>query len=259
DVNVADNYELYTLPVGFHHLDPYTALWYVRSRYGTSDVDRGNRQQDALRAIWREAKQAGLLNEVAQLWPQAHDLVDTDMTLTDVLGLAPVAAGIDPTSIQRIDVQVGTDVKPWYTSDTGQYVLIPDPDAWKRIVQNLLLPPPKTRLSSESPSVEIGAGLALKGYDQTAADRLSWEGFSATVLGDKGITVRDGTVIYDYTGNAKPSSLKTLMKVLRVNSSAVIQKPDPNRTVDFHVEMGKNYGNCLYTLPQPTGTQAATP
>ena len=31
--------------------------------------------------------------------------------------------------------------------------------------------------------------------------------------------------------------------------SQVISQPDPNRTVDFRVEMGKDYANCLYALP----------
>ena len=32
DATKADSYELYTLPIGYQHLDPYMALWYVRSR-----------------------------------------------------------------------------------------------------------------------------------------------------------------------------------------------------------------------------------
>jgi hypothetical protein len=39
------------------------------------------------------------------------------------------------------------------------------------------------------------------------------------------------------------------MKVLRVGKAAVIDKPDPNRTVDFRVEMGRDYGSCIWALP----------
>ena len=256
DDTVADNYELYTLPVGFHHLDPYMALWYMRSRYGTSDFDRGLRQIEALRAIWREAKQVGIFAQVTQLWPKVQDLVQTDMTLPDVLGLAPLATSLDPTKIQRIEVQNGLDVKSWTTTDVGQFVLLPQPDRWKVLIQNLLLPPPSTRLHGESPTIEVGAALPVKGYDQVVADRLSWDGFTAKVLGTEGITNRDATIVYDYTGGAKPDSLKTLITTLRIRPSAVVSKPDPNRAVDFHVEMGKDYGNCLYSLP---GAATATP
>ena len=60
---------------------------------------------------------------------------------------------------------------------------------------------------------------------------------------------RDITTIYDYTGNAKPSSLQALIKLLRASPASVVEKPDPNRTVDFHVEVGRDYASCLYALP----------
>jgi polyisoprenyl-teichoic acid--peptidoglycan teichoic acid transferase len=250
DYTKEESYELYTMPIGFLHLNPYMALWYVRSRGSSSDFDRGRRQMDVLRAMWREAKQAGLFAQVTSLWPEAQKMVETDMTLSDVLGLVPTGLAIDPEKIQRIDLALNVHFKAWYTSDTGAYALLPVRDAWTKAVQNFILPPPQTRLGGESPTVAIGAALPLKGYDQVAADRLSWEGFAAQSIGTEGIVMRDVTVIYDYTGNTRPASLQTLMKALRVTKSSVIQKPDPNRTVDFRVEMGRSYGtSCFYGLP----------
>src|SRR5207245_206299 len=37
DVTKPESYELYTMPIGYRHLDPYMALWYVRSRGSSSD------------------------------------------------------------------------------------------------------------------------------------------------------------------------------------------------------------------------------
>ena len=171
-----------------------------------------------------------------------------------MLGLVPTGLAIDPEKIQRIDLTLGAQLKQWYTSDVGAYALLPVRDAVAKTMQNFILPPPQTRLGGESPTVEIGAALPLKGYDQVAADRLSWEGFSARALGTEGIVMRDITVVYDYTGNAKPASLQTLVKALRIDKGAVIQKPDPNRTVDFRVEMGRSYGtSCFYGLPAGAG------
>ena len=64
-----------------------------------------------------------------------------------------------------------------------------------------------------------------------------------------GVTFRPNTTIIDYTGDSKPGSLTSLMKLLRVSKDSVIRKPDPNRTVDFRVEMGRDYSQCVYTLP----------
>jgi len=249
DQTKAENYELYTLPVGYRHLDTYMALWYVRSRGSTNDIDRGRRQMDVLRAIWRQAKAAGLITQVTQLWPELQQIVETDMTLPDVLGLIPYALNIEPASIQRINIDLNTGYTIWYTADKGQYSLLMKPDVWRTAIQNFVLPPAKNRLGGESPTVEIGAAPQYKGYDQTAADRLSWEGFSAKVIGSEGIAARANTTIIDYTGNAKPNSLANLTKLLRVGKGMVISQPDPNRTVDFRVEMGRDYSQCIYTLP----------
>ncbi len=40
-----------------------------------------------------------------------------------------------------------------------------------------------------------------------------------------------------------------LTKLLRVGKGMVISQPDPNRTVDFRVEMGRDYSRCIYALP----------
>lgn len=249
DVTKAENYELYTLPVGAHHLSAYMSLWYVRSRGSSSDFARGDRQIDVLRAMWREAKNAGLFAQITTLWPEVQQLVETDMTLQDILGLAPIALNVDFTNIQRIAVDQTKDFKQWYTGDVGQYALSPVPERWKTIIQNFMLPPSKNRLGGEQTTVEIGAAQPISGYDQVAGDDLSWQGFSVNVIGTKGVVNRDQTVIFDYTGGTKPSSLATLLKTLRVKKTAVVSKPDPNRTVDFRVEMGRDYSNCIYALP----------
>jgi hypothetical protein len=249
DYSVWSNFELYTLPVGFRRLDPYTALWYVRVRHSTGDIDRGRRQMQVLRAIWRKAKNAGLLTQITELWPEADKFVDTDLTLPDVLGMLPVALAVEPERIQRMNIGLTTHFDQWYTSDDGQYALLPKPDVWQKTMQDFVSPPPANRLGGESPTVEFGAAFPIDGYDQTAADTLAWEGFATTVLGKEGITRRDATIVYDYTGGAKVKSLNVLMKALRIDQGQVTSQPDPNRTVDFRVEMGKDYASCLHALP----------
>ncbi len=46
---------------GIHHMDGETALYYVRSRYSTSDFDRARRQQDVLIAMKDKAFNIGVL------------------------------------------------------------------------------------------------------------------------------------------------------------------------------------------------------
>ncbi len=53
DPGKADNWAMFTLPIGVHHLDGDLALWYARSRRTSSDFDRGRRHQALLRALWQ--------------------------------------------------------------------------------------------------------------------------------------------------------------------------------------------------------------
>jgi LCP family protein required for cell wall assembly len=249
DITKPENYEPYTINIGVHKLDPYTALWYVRARGSSSDLDRGRRQIEVLRAIWRQAKGAGLLAQVTGLWPQVQKIVETDMTLTDIVGLVPVALSLDPASVQQVVLTQNVHFTQWYTSDVGSFAWLPVPAAWQTAVQNFVLPPSRSRLGGENPTVDVGAALPLKGYDQTAADRLSWEGYNVRLLKTESVVNRAETVIYDYTGGAKPNSLEAMRKALRVSPGNVISQPDPNATADFRVEMGRDYGtSCFYGL-----------
>jgi LCP family protein required for cell wall assembly len=253
DYNDPASWEPYTLNIGRHTLDGYSALWYVRSRVTTSDLDRGRRQIEVLRAMWRQARTKGIFEQVTQLWPDAERLVDTDMTLPDILGLVPTALSVSPEGIQRITLAQGTHFEPWYTSDEGSFVFLPIPEGWQKSVQNFMLPPSRNRLGGENPSVEVGAQLSVKGYELVVGDRLSWEGFRVTLLPTEGMVRRQQTVLIDYTGGASPNSQKAIMRALRITADAVISKPDPNRTVDFRIEMGPDYGSsCFYGLPQDT-------
>jgi hypothetical protein len=80
------------------------------------------------------------------------------------------------------------------------------------------------------------------GFDLIASDRLAWEGYAVQPKGATPGLMHDLTVIYDYTGQTKGSALEDLKRILRVNDTEVVSQPDPNRKVDFRVEVGRSYG-----------------
>jgi LCP family protein required for cell wall assembly len=259
-----DNWEYYTLPIGRQRLDPYMALWYVRSRVTTSDLDRGRRQMDALRALWYQAREQGLFAQVTQLWPDAVEVVQTDMTLTDVLALAPLAVGLDMSNIARYSGTRGVHYIPFVTPDDGRDVTLPNREELLPMLRDFLTPPTANRLGRAAIKVEVqdASGYGI-GFDRVAADRLAWEGFAAGIDGSRVAQRRDLSLIYDYTGQAKGSALDDVRRVLRVSEEQVVAQPDPNRTADFRVEIGGAYNSCVYGSaadevdagpPIPTGT-----
>jgi hypothetical protein len=53
------------------------------------------------------------------------------------------------------------------------------------------------------------------------------------------------TVIYDYTGSSKGSSLGELVELLNIAPNNIISQPDPNRTADYRIILGANYNSCV--------------
>ena len=265
DPQVEDNWEYYTMPIGRQKLSPYMALWYVRSRKTTNDLDRGRRQMDVLRAMWYQAREQGLFAQVTQLWPEAVDVVETDMTLTDVLSLVPLAISLDMSNIARYSGTPGVHYIPFVTPDDGRDVVLPDRAQLMPLIEDFVTPPTGNRLNRKSVSVEVLDMSAYGiGFDQVAVDRLAWEGFSAYTVPISNYQPRGVTVVHDYTGETKGGALADLLRVLRVGDSQVVSEPDPNRTVDYRVEIGQSYNTCVYgnaeddieagpPIPTPTG------
>lgn len=85
----------FVIPAGDVHMDYLTAKRYVQSRYTTSDTSRNIRQQRVLWAIVKKGLQTNALDKLPTLWGQLHDAVLNDMTLFEMLSLAPTAYGLD--------------------------------------------------------------------------------------------------------------------------------------------------------------------
>ena len=248
-----DNWELFTLPIGVQHLDGHTALWYARSRRRTSDFDRSRRQQMILRALFNKARSEGLLQQVPTLWNEFSQVVETDMTLADVLGLVPTALQLDSSRIHSLTLNLWY-VQEWVTPG-GEAVLLPIPDRMALMVQNLYLPPTQNVLAQEQARIEILNGSGNPDWDQVAAARLAWEGFVPTAAGEAGERLAD-TVIYDYTGQTNGSSLGKIAEVLNVRPENIVVQPDPNRAVDYRIILGSTYNSCTYNVPPPVPTPA---
>jgi LCP family protein required for cell wall assembly len=249
DPTLEDSWEMFTLPVGVHRMDSELALWYVRSRRTSSDFDRGRRQQDMMRAIWRHVRELGLLNQLPDIWQQVTEMVKTDITLPDMVGLIPLAVNIDTSRIVSYTFHPNIEVKPW-RSPEGSSVLLPIREAIMDLERKMVIPPTESRLVREGATVNIINASGIRGLDRVAADRLAWEGF-VPVISNEPAPYRNYTIIYDHTGRAKGNSLGILQRILRVNDEAVVREPDANRDYDFQVLIGGSYYSCTHGVLPP--------
>ena len=67
------------IPAGEQHLDGYHALWYARSRHGTSDYDRMARQLQIQEAVLAQFNPANVLSKFQEVAAAGADTVKTDI------------------------------------------------------------------------------------------------------------------------------------------------------------------------------------
>jgi LCP family protein required for cell wall assembly len=242
DVQDAGNWHLYTVEVGVQHMDGDLGLWYARSRKRSSDYDRSRRQHQVLRAMLDKALQLNMLPKAPEFYQQYIEIVDTDMSIGDVLQFVPLAATMDRTRIKSRFI--GRDhIWPW-TTPQGASVLLPDRDAISRLLEEAFQPPPENVLQRAGPAVEVWNGTGNAALSLLAADNLTWGGI-ANLPGSPDRADYATTTLFDYTTTPKGSIRAHLQRVLNLNDASVIALPDPNAKYPYRVVLGSDYDSCV--------------
>jgi LCP family protein required for cell wall assembly len=117
-------------------MDGDTALWYVRSRYSTSDLDRTRREQEVLEAFFRRLMSLNAVSRAPELFNLFISSVETDLKLDDLLPIVVMAPKLlsDDSLIHRH--LIGIDMLTPYVTDAGAQVLIPDKQAIWELIKN---------------------------------------------------------------------------------------------------------------------------
>lgn len=140
---------------GQQHLDGDAVLQYARSRYSTSDFDRSRRQMEVLMALRATAKSPSVIPRLPRLIPTVLDTVDTDLSMSEILSLAPVARTLRAEEIvsMRIDPNiVYDDSVP--VGGMYQYVLRLQQAQWDALrAQFLSMSPPPPTSTPPAPAV----------------------------------------------------------------------------------------------------------
>ncbi|MBZ0289855.1 MAG: LCP family protein, partial [Anaerolineae bacterium] len=238
-----DETNLYTLPVGFYHMDGGSALWYARSRHNSSDFDRGRRQQQLLRAIWRTARDGGQVSKLPEVWSQLSEVVKTNLGFEDMVSLLPLALNLDPARIDHFTLARLYHTTPWQPPD-GSFVQLPNYDPIKELLDDFYQPPTESQITAQAERILVYNGTDNPDLDRVASDRLGWDGYNAVASGAADNTNYADTVLIDYTGETKGSNVLDIAKTLNIKPENIHSEPDPNRQADFEVFLGSNYNSC---------------
>ncbi len=242
----------YVLDVGYYTLSGGEALWYARSRHNSTDFDRGRRQQQILRAIWRKARDTGQLARLPELWNLAAEIVETNLTLEDVLGLLPIALSLDPSLIENFALVRTYHTTPWQPP-SGDFVQLPVYETLRPLLEDFYQPPTRSQIASERATIAVYNGTQNANWDRVAAERLAWDGLAASAAGSADRTDYTETILIDYTGQSKGSSRGSIARVLNIRPENIIISPDPGRATDFEVILGSSYNSCTFAVLPVSG------
>jgi len=247
------------LEPGVHHLDGKYALWYVRSRWNTSDFDRHRRQQQVIHAILESALNQNMLARIPELWGVYQESVETDMGLTDMLALAPLAVRLDMRDIKSRFIR-GANLLTSMSVPLRGAVLAPHYEELYKFMQEAAQPPVTSRAAQRSYRVEVWNGSGNSGWGEVAAYRLRLEGYEVPAIHQTDGTRR--TLITDYTTTSKGSPIARLMTLYKRQQQDVAAEPTEGSPVDFRVTLGWDYNPCDGTGTtgwRPTPTPMPTP
>lgn len=227
-----DLWQTVSFEKGPQRMDGRRALIYVRSRHGTngegSDFARSRRQQQVIAAVRDKLTSKGVLlnpSKIAELWSVVSANVQTNLSVWDMVKLAPLAARFDR---DRMVMRVLSQEELVSANVDGAYMLFPKKPDWSDI-RELAQNPFETKeemLAKARPAedvrVEIKNGTTRTGFAASVADALKKSGYIVTGTGNAVRRGYERSVIFDLTGGKKPTELARLKKLLDANVSTVL-------------------------------------
>jgi LCP family protein required for cell wall assembly len=152
-----DNYGYDPLHIsaGRHHMDGKLALRYARTRHGSSDFGRIERQQQVILAVRDQVMQLGLLPRLLPRLPQLvdsmGDAIQTDIPLSELWALGQLAREIDRDQIESRAID--ETMTEYVTTPKGYQVLWPDREKIRPVIDELFGSPSSLRPGSAQPEV----------------------------------------------------------------------------------------------------------
>ena len=129
---------VFKVATGTNHLGGKEALYFVRSRFSSSDFDRMYRQQMVLMSLKKKALSLGVLAnplKVYQLLDIVSNNIRTDMPVAEMIKLIEVTSDIDTANIAKLVFDSSPEGFLYETFVSNEYVLLPVGDSWDNIRQ----------------------------------------------------------------------------------------------------------------------------
>lgn len=215
-------------------MDGTTALRYARTRHADSDFSRMARQQQVMLAMRDRALRLNMLARLPALLDQGARTVQTNLTPTELLGLAKLANEVDTSALGTlvVDNQLITP-QPGLG---GAVLLIPKREEIKRAIQRTFADP---RLTREAGRVEVVSSAARAQVAQQVADKLASEGIQVSRRTSTSPTETEATAITAFAD--KPRTLAVTLQTVGLSIDGVREGGVGENPVDIQVVIGPEF------------------
>jgi polyisoprenyl-teichoic acid--peptidoglycan teichoic acid transferase len=237
-----DNWELYTIGPGIVKMDGDLALWYARSRLKSSDFDRGRRQQEIMRAVFRRGMDLNIIPRIPALYVQLRNMVQTDLGLDGILELAPIARHLKAPSLRSF--YITNKMVTGYRTPEGASVLLPEGEAIQALVNEAFSPPSQEDQERLEVIIEVWNGTPQNHWDKLAAERLHYAGFQ-TAINPSDHRNYEKSELYDFTQEQDPEKSRALLRTLGLPPSSLRTAPGENSTYAYRLVTGADYNPCF--------------
>ncbi len=125
-----------TVHPGMVHMDGATALWYVRSRSTSSDLDRLRREQEVVHALVKKIVSFQTIEQLADIKAELNENVETNMSIEQGIKLIPFGASVLNHSDRIHKIAIGEEQATPSWSWNGMWILLPDTNAIRSLMQD---------------------------------------------------------------------------------------------------------------------------
>jgi LCP family protein required for cell wall assembly len=146
------------IPAGLQWLDGERALWFARSRHGSNDFDRADRQQRLLLSLKSRARDPNLVPRLPALILSLADAVQTDVSPREALTIASLGVKTDLKTVRGLVL-----TPPDYGREINRpdlYAIVPNRERIRREVAALLSADPAALPPAVAPTVRDLSELA---------------------------------------------------------------------------------------------------
>ena len=242
DLENPNNWRLYTAGPGMVHMDGELALWYARSRLRSNDYDRGRRQQEVLRGMYTMAMKLNIIPRLPELFKQLDGMVQTDLSLEQILSLVPMALKLDASRIRSFYIN-NRLVKAWWTPQ-GAQVLLPKRQALEALIQEAMSPLDAGEELRQRTLVEVQNANAGANWDVLAAERLHYAGFETSLSPPAGDS-KSKTRLYDLTGGYDPDQSASLLALFGLPADRLQGEANPGSGASYLLILGSDFDPCF--------------